>query len=183
MQCAICGMYALRILCDFSWCFLFDLISDFILFQLTAQMSRFTFSSHRTASSKLISVILLTMFFLVLEYSSWCYGGVTDQSSSMDHSQLWCSQTGVHTNEWDLLKRNPSLCGAAQRPTPTGGRACVWGAAPVDYHFSGIWFQNRLWHQVGLIMRQAAGWPELSVLRVCAGYAVTMVSKCILPWL
>lgn len=121
--------------------------------------------------------------FFVSQYPSRCYGGIADQGSPVDHSQLWYWQTGGHANEWVLVERNPALCGAVQLPTPTGGRACVWGAAPVEYHFSGIWFQNRLWHQVGLIMRQAAGWPVLSVLRVCAGYAVTMVSKCILPWL
>lgn len=65
-------------------------------------------------------------------------GGVTVQGSPVDYSQLWHWQTGVDTNEYVLVERNPVLCGAVQLPTPTGGRTCVQGAAPVEYHFSGI---------------------------------------------
>lgn len=65
-------------------------------------------------------------------------GGVTVQGSPVDYSQLWHWQTGVDTNEYVLVERNPVLCGAVQLPTPTGGRTCVQEAAPVEYHFSGI---------------------------------------------
>lgn len=112
------------------------------------------------------------------------HGGDTEQSSPVDQRQLRRDrQTGVHANEWVLVEGNLALCGAVGLPAPAGGRACVRGAAPVEYHFSGIWFQNRLWHQVSLIMRHAAGWPAISVLSVCARYSVTVLSKCILPWL
>lgn len=126
---------------------------------------------------------ILFFFYLISAHPSRCHGVITDQGSPVDHGQLRYWQTWANNNEWVLVERGPPLCGAIQLPTPTGVRACVREASPVEYHFSGIWFQNRLWHQVGLITKPAAGWPVLSVLCACAGYAVTMVSKCILPWL